>query len=774
MNRTGPEHKSGNRRAAVACIALVALCVPAVLFAATVTGTVRDAETGSPLAFVTVQVIGETERAGKINRGAMCGEDGNFTLDGIPAGRYVLRCSRVGYATYEDSLIVSADREYRRDVALAVQPVEVEEIVVKADRFERERKVQTGFVSVKATELAELPGIIEGDPVRSLQLLPGVQAASDISSGLYIRGGGPDQTLVQLDGVPVYNPTHAFGFFSTFNADALEEVNLYKGAYPARYSGRLGAVLDVNSSDGNRREVSGAAGVSTIAARLTLEGPVSDGGTWMVGGRRTYLEPLLNALSTPESPLPSYYFYDVNAKLSTARTNRGGLTLSTYFGRDKIDYELDSDTQLNLDWGNTLVSAGYGVPLGESLLAGVKFFISQYRSDTDLSIFTTPIVVDNRIQDATLRGEVTWFPSARHRLTAGIQGTQYNVYYRQDFNQENSIDYRRRTYEGSLFVEDEWSVSDGTAVRGGAQFRYLDDGGRFLFEPRLSVVRPLRPQFRLKMGAGVYNQYLQLVTTEGFSAADFYVPIDDTAPPSRSWQTVLGFEWEPARQYKLSVEGYYTGLGDLVVLDDNSQPEATGLTAEDIFYTGGDGYQTGVELFAERRTGALTGWVGYTLGWTRRQFSELNQGNRFPPKYDRRHDLSVVTQYRTGKWRFGVNFIYATGQAFTPVSAWWFVRNPVTGVAKPQLLAAERNSSRLLPYNRMDLSASREFTMFGRPADVYLQIFNVYSRRNDWFVQYDVNMAGEDSPWAWDEYYVDPVIVRQLPIIPSIGLNFEF
>jgi len=765
--------KRKSKRTAVAAVAVVfLLSVAGNALAATVSGRVKDAESGEPLPFVTVQVIGETVRGGTINRGAMCGQEGEFTLPNVPIGRYILRCSRVGYTTYEDSLAVRYDRDYQRFIELTVQPIEVDEIIVKADRFERERKVQTGFVSVKAAELAELPGIIEGDPVRSLQLLPGVAAVSDLSSGLYVRGGGPDQTIVLLDGVPVYNPTHAFGFFSTFNADALNEVNLYKGAYPARYAGRLGAVLDVKSIDGNAREVRGKAGVSTIAARLTVEGPVSNGGKWVVGGRRTYIGPLLDAMSTPESPLPSYYFYDVNAKLSTARTKRGGLTLATYFGRDKIDFDLGSDTRLLLNWGNTLVSAGYGVPVGESLLAGFKFFVSQYKSNTDVSVFTTPIVIDNRIQDITLRGDVSWFLSPIHRLTAGVQGTEYNVYYQQDFNQENAIDYRRKTYEASVFVEDEWSSAAGAAVRGGLRFRYLEDGERFMVEPRLAVVQPLSPVLRLKVGGGVYNQYLQLVSTEGFSASDFYVPIDETAPPSHSWQAVLGLEWEPRRQYKMSIEGYFTGLEDLVTLDNNSQPEADGVTAENIFHTGGDGFQTGVEFFVERRTGALTGWIGYTLGWTRRQFAELNQGNQFPPKFDRRHDLSAVTQYRAGKWRFGANFVYATGQAFTPVSAWWFVRNPVTGQAKPQLLAAERNSSRLLPYNRLDISAARNFRLFGKPAEVFLQIFNLYSRRNDWFVQYDVE--NEDDADLNNNYYVDPIIVRQLPLIPSIGVNFEF
>jgi hypothetical protein len=748
-------------------VALVAAAVwlagPDPSMAAKVTGTVKDADNGEPLGYVTVQVIGTTDRGGSINRGALAGADGSFSLLSVPRGRYLFRATRIGYVAYQDSLFVTEDAEYRRDLEMSQQPIEVEEIVVTADRFSREKEIQTGFISVEADELAELPGIIEGDPIRSLQLLPGVQAASDISSGLYVRGGGPDQTVVLLDGVPVYNPTHAFGFFSTFNADVLDEVNLYKGAYPAKYGGRLGAVLDVNSSAGDRSELSGKAGLSTIAARLTLEGPVGGGGSWIVGGRRSFLEPLLEALSTEESPLPSYYFYDLNAGLSSAGTERGGLSLRAYLGRDVIDYPLDEDSELNLVWGNTLVNADYRVPVGESLLGRLRFSLSRYASDTGLRLFTTPIAVNNRLQDLSVGGDLAWFAGPSHRVTAGAIATQYRIFYQQTFNRDLTLDYRRGTWEAAVFVEDEWTWPDATALRGGVRLRYLDDGQRLLLEPRLSGARPLSPELKLKFGAGVYNQYLQLVTTEGFSAGDFYVPIDETAPPSRSWQSVLGLELQPSPEYRLSVEGYYTGLTSLVTLDTNTPQERTGLTAADIFVTGGTGYQTGVEMFIERRKGSLTGWVGYTLGWTRRKFDEINQGKTFPPKYDRRNDLNAVAQYRRGKWKFGANLVYATGQAFTPASAQWALRDAITGAYKPQVLAAERNSSRLLPYHRVDVSAAREFGLFGNPAEFFIQVFNVYSRRNDWFVQYN-----------FDEDVIDPLVVRQLPIIPSVGVNFEF
>jgi hypothetical protein len=764
MTQIGSNKGGPFRAAAVAAVVMLFYQV-APAMAATVSGMVKDAETANPVSFTTVQVIGKTTKGGSINRGVLCGAEGTYTIENIPLGRYVLRCSRIGYEIYEDSLFIDQDREYRRDVPLAVQPVEVEKIVVEADRYARDKEIQTGFVNVDAEELADLPGIIEGDPIRSLQLLPGVQSASDVSSGLYIRGGGPDQTVVLLDGVPVYNPTHAFGFFSTFNADALEEFALYKGAYPAKYGGRLGAVLDVSSRTGNRSEVKGKAGVSTIAARLTLEGPVGGGGSWIIGGRRTYLEPILNALSTPESPLPAYYFYDFNGKLSSGGGGRGGLTVSGYLGRDNIDYELDADSELQLRWGNTILNGVYGIPVGEILLARVGFAVSRYASTTNVRIFTTPAGIDNRLQDLTVYGGLTWVIGSSHKVSTGVTATRYHFYYRQEFNGDLGLLYQRQTHEASVFVEDEWIFPDGTALRGGARLRYLEDGKRFLAEPRLSGMRPLSETVRLKFGVGLYNQYLQLVSTEGFSAADFYVPIDETTTPSRSWQSVLGVEWLPTPAYRFSVEGYYTELSDLVVLDNRTPPEKTGLTSADIFYTGGEGYQTGAEFFIEKRTGAVTGWIGYTLGWTRRRFAELNAGRQFPPKYDRRHDLNLVTQYRHGKWKYGANLVYATGQAFTPASAQWALLDAITNYVKPQVLAAERNSSRLLPYHRLDVSAAREFRLFGAPAEFFVQIFNLYSRRNDWFVQYNVDD---------EDFTVDASVVRQLPIIPSVGLNFEF
>ncbi len=254
------------------------------------------------------------------------------------------------------------------------------------------------------------------------------------------------------------------------------------------------------------------------------------------------------------------------------------------------------------------------------------------------------------------------------------------------------------------------------------------------------------------------------MTTEAFSGTDFWVPLDDTVDPGSSWQAVTGFEYEPSDRYKLSAEGYYTDMANLVVIDQDVAVDTEGTTSEDVFVTGGTGYATGVELFLQKRTGRLTGWIGYTLGWTRRTFRELNSGARFPTKYDRRHDVSFVLNYRVGKWTFGSSLIYGTGQAYTPVVGRYALRDP--GVPEFETdryaIPGDKNSARLLPYHRLDVSVKRKFGLFGSAAEAYLQVFNAYNRRNEWFVESD---SGGDT---------SPQVFKMLPIVPTFGIDFGF
>lgn len=740
---------------------VVVLALPA--SGAVISGTVRDADDGKPLPYplLALRALGATDSSAA-DRGRQGDRSGAFQFADLPAGAWVLRCTYVGYQTRIDTVQADETTPLHLDLRLRPAPIAVDRVLVQADRLRREREAQTGVVRLTRDVLATIPSIGEPDPLRSLQLLPGVQAASDISSGLYIRGGGPDQTLILLDGVTVYNPTHAFGFFSTFNPDAVGEVTLYKGAYPAGYGGRLGAVVDVSSRTPRADSLVGTVSLSTIAARLALEGPAGKN-RWSVSSRRTYLEPILSGLRKNTPEIPFYNFYDLNAQFTTER--RAGWTeITLYRGRDNLRIEPDADTRLGIHWGNTLASVRYNRALSKTLLARASLSGSEYESLTDANFFNTPFDVTNRLRDLTTNASLRWQFSDAHSLDAGLQASAWDFRFQQSFNRDAPVGLRSKPVELALYADDQRSLQDArTSIRSGLRLRYVSDGDRFLVEPRLAIGHAVTDRVRVKAGGGLYNQYLQLIASEGFSAADVYVPIDATAAPGRSWQAVLGADWDPSDEWRFSAETYYTDLTHLVDFDNRVAADQESFTAADLFVTGGTGWASGLELFAERRVGPVTGWLGYTLGWSRRTFDELNGGAAFPPKYDRRHDFKAVASWKRGAWRYSGSLLVSTGQAYTPAAGRYRIEDPAIGPPTPGglVLPGDRNSARLLPYHRMDFSATRDFRLFGRPANAFLQVFNLYSRRNEWFVQFD-----DEKP------EVD--VIRMLPVVPSLGIEFAF
>ena len=740
-------------RSYVKVLVLLAI-LPQPVRAATLSGFVADQSNGESLPYATVVLKGQGDPIGTLSN-----VDGYYAIRGVLADtEYALTISYIGYISFRDTLTLQAGETRRLNVQLQPEPIEVQEIVVEAKRGEEEQRIQPGFVEIETAQIREMPSIGETDILRTLHLLPGIQAASDISSGLYIRGGGPDQTLILLDQMPLYNPSHAFGFFSTFNPDAIRDMSLHKGAYPAQYGGRLGAVLDVHNKDGNRKGFEASGGVSIIAARLTLEGPIKKG-SWMVSGRRTYIDPILSLIRNEDTDVPAYYFFDLNAKLNRDFSDNDKVQISGYLGRDNLTFDIDTDSFFRIRWGNTAFLGKWTHVFSPALFGNFVAASSHYSSKTDLNILDTRILFFNSIRDYTLKADLDWFASHDHAISGGVLATRYDFEFVQEFNQDDQLDLREKPNLLSLYMQDHWQPGTATDIRLGVRGNYFSEGARIQIEPRLSMSYRTG-NYRWKAAGGAFHQYLQWVTTEAFSGGDFWVPLDETVDPGRSWQGVVGVEWEPSERYQATVEAYYTDLANLVVLDNRVAADSDATTSEEVFVSGGTGYATGIEVFLQRRTGRLTGWIGYTLGWTRRTFAELNRGKAFPPKYDRRHDVSFVMQYRVGKWSFGANYIYGTGQAFTPASARYLLRSPALSQQIEDLtLPADRNSGRLLPYQRLDLSVKRRFRAFGANAEIYVQVFNVFNRRNEWFVVFDET---------------DPDVIRMLPIVPTLGINFNF
>ena len=734
----------------------------------TLSGFVRDGSDGERLPNAAVAIAVESRELG-----ALSNAEGYYAIPDIPAGTWVVTASYIGYTTQRDTLALAAGQALRWDIELERQALEMVEVVVEAEATATsEVNQRPSVVALQVTDVQQMAAMAEPDLLRSLQLLPGVQSASDFSSGLYVRGGGPDQTGILLDQMRLYNPSHAFGFFSTFNPDAIKDVTFYKGAYPAQYGGSLSAILDVQNRDGNRRNFSTSGGVSLISSRLMSEGPLGQG-SWMVAGRRTYIDPVLRAVrrTTDELDGLGYWFYDVNAKVNTQLSPNDNLMLSAYRGNDHLDISLGISDSTNTDtlsfgfgnnWGNEALTGRWTHVFSPALFGRVIAQYSKYHSDITLNLFGTPIAVRNRVRDVSIKGDLDYFAAANHTLRTGVGLTLFRFDYGVLFDQYEN-DQVVKPYLLTAYVQDNWQVTPLTEARLGLRGTYYGEGGHLSLNPRFSLSRVLQEGWRVKLAGGSYRQYLQLVSSEGFSGGDLWLPLDETVEPGRSYQAVAGLEWEPANSYRFSVETYYTDLANLVVLDEEQGENDEQETSEDIFKTGGTGYATGVELFAEKRRGRLSGWLGYTLGWTRRTFPDIDGGRTFPPKYDRRHDVSLTATYRLARWTWTANLVYGTGQAYTPAAARYTLRDPASDRPVDRLLAASRNTARLLPYHRLDVGMRRTFGLFSADVDFYLQIFNAYNRRNEWFIQYDPNDSTEQ-----------PIVVRMLPIVPTFGFDFRF
>ena len=432
--------------------------------------------------------------------------------------------------------------------------------------------------------------------------------------------------------------------------------------------------------------------------------------------------------------------------------------MSTYWGQDDLwlDLEDDEESFVDLRWGNRALTARWTRAFSPALFGHFMAAGSSYESIIALRFLDAPVRIANSIRDLSLKGDLDYFANRNHTLSLGFLATLFEFHFALSFNERTQLDLRQEPVLLEGYVQDEWRPGPTTRVQLGGRGTYFSAGccpssergtHRWHFAPRLALSQALSDKVQVKAAGGVYRQHLQLITTEAFSGGDFWVPLDNTVEPGRSYQAVTGVEWTLSQRYQFSVEAYYTDLANLVTVDTEVPDDNEATHSEAVFKSGGTGWAKGLEVFLQRRTGALTGWIGYALGWTRRTFPELNAGRPFPPKHDRRHDLSFVASYKVGAWRLGASLAYASGQAFTP----------------PSEPPAQRNSARLLPYHRLDVSASRSFELWGADSEFYVQIFNVYSRRNEWFLQLDLV-----------DPEVDPRKIKQLPIIPTLGFNFNF
>jgi hypothetical protein len=754
------------KRALLLLIPLLFLCTHT-LFAqesASVNGYITDAETGETLLTANIALM-------EVNRGTSSNTSGYYTITNIEPGTYTLAASYIGFRRFEREISLEAGENLRIDIEMIPEGVQLDAIVVES-QSERTEQKNIGRAQVSTQLIKELPSVIEPDVFRSVQLLPGVKAASDFSSGLYVRGGSPDQTLILLDETTVYNPTHFFGFFSTFNPDAVKDVRLYKGGYPAKFGGRIGSVLTVFNKDGNRNETEGSVSLGLLASRASLEGPLGNG-SWMLAFRRSTLEPVLAVLRNSVDGVPDkFYFYDVNGKISNDITENDRLSFAFYAGNDNVSVPFQDDANINLKYGNQTVSGQWRRIISENLFSFVTVTGSRYFNEPNFEIAGTPFERNNEIYDFSLKADFEYLPNERNTISAGVWAGNLLLTFQDSFDNQETFNSRISSQYLSAYLQDEWKPVDSWTFNMGLRLNSFTEGEYIRLEPRVSAEYRPTDRIRLQAAYGRYYQYLTLITNEAFSGFDLWLTTDDGVPPAFGDQFVLGAKTIPFSGYGFDAEVYYRTMRDLFELDPFIN-DAAGLDYDELFRFG-EGYAYGVELFFEKQRGPLTGFIGYTYGVTRRKFPGFNtpilddptRARFYPPKYDRTHDLNITTSLRLSeRWSTNAVFSYATGQAYTqPLGRTEISGIPWDNDPRDIFTIGNVNASRLPGYHRLDLAFSRKGTFFKiGEAEWQIQIINVYSRRNVWFYNYDFG----ENPIERQE-------VNLLPIIPSLSYTVNF
>jgi hypothetical protein len=791
----------------------VAQAQPAETAAAAVEGVVGSAATGASLAGAHVLVEGVGAANGDVRRGGAADEEGAFRVAGLPAGRYRVRASYLGYRAAEKQIALDAGETRRLPFSLQTAALEGEDIVVTGEGAAERAERALGAERLTPAEIKELPTPFEPDVFRALQLLPGVKAASDFSSGLYIRGGSPDQTLVRLGETTVYNPTHFFGFFSTFNPDAIGDVRLYKGGFPALYGGRLGAVVDLQNRRGSTENISGTASIGLLASRIAADGPLPDalapadtaGGAWMLAARRSTVEPLFAVLRGQDvDGIPNdFHFYDLNARADVPLSGRDRLTVSGYAGADYLDFSFLDDARVEVPYGNRTATLRWrhlfeDGALGDRAFSDVSVSASRYFSRPRFELAGNTFRRSNELTDLAASADLEVRAGA-HTLRGGARGSVFTSALERSLDGEVLFGPTIQTGRVSVYAQDTWRPGselggDGGSYRpwritGGLRATYHTRGGFLRLAPRLSAqYRPrqlfgtrLDGRVRLQAGYGRYYQYLTVLSSSFFSGADTWYAAGEGVPPAYGDQFVGGVKIDLADAWRLDVEGYYRTMRDLFEIDRYIQDTA-GLPYEEAFWFG-EGHAQGLEVKLERTDGPVTGFLAYTFAQTRRRFPNLNLeegrqtdlaglnaqnalGGSYPPKYDRRHDLKAVLNYDfADQWRATSVFTYATGQPYTRPEAQYKLVAPPQRGSTLDVLVSPFNGARLPAYHRLDLGVRRLGDVFGLDYELQVQLLNVYNRRNPWFYFYD---TGGDTGITREE-------VPQLPIpLPNVALTVEF
>ncbi|AHM61127.1 TonB-dependent receptor [Flammeovirgaceae bacterium 311] len=750
----------------------------------TISGTVKDKQSGETLIGVTIRVQ-EMPSTGTITN-----EYGYYSLT-LPEGDYTLLYNYLGYQTKSQQLALRAGTKI--DVALEDDAQQLSEVVVTATRpDDNVKNPMPGVQKLDMTEINKVPVLMgERDVIKTMQLIPGIKSAGEGNAGFYVRGGGADQNLILLDDALVYNASHLLGFFSTFNSDAIKNVTIYKGGMPSEYGGRLSSVLDINMNEGNNQEYHVNGGIGIISAKLNVEGPIQKGkSSFLLSGRRTYADVFLKLSNDDGISGSSLYFYDLNAKANYTFSDKDRLFVSGYFGRDKLGFQ----DLFGIDWGNATGTLRWNHLVNDRLFSNTSLIFSDYSYRIDINFNDNEIGITSRITDWNLKQEFQYFPNPQNTIKIGVQST-YHTVVPGEISYRGSAPFnlpplqRRYSWENGLYFSNNWNATDkleivygarlsSFSVLGGGDFYGLNEqhqvvdttsyrSGEFVntyvnLEPRLSAALQLNEKSSVKVSYARTTQNMHLLSNSTTSnPTDKWVPSSNTIKPQIGDQVSAGYFRNFAEnRYEFSTEAYYKHMQNQIDYKDGADITNSDVVETELLFGKGRAY--GVEFFLKKKYGKFNGWIGYTLSRTERLIDGINDDSWYPARQDRTHDVSIVGIYELNpKWSLSASWVYNTGNAVTFPSGKYRVDEQVV------FYYTERNGYRLPDYHRLDVGATWQLKKTERfSSELVFSIYNAYGRENPFIINFREN---ENNPSMTEAYQV-----ALFKMVPSVSYNFRF
>ncbi len=796
------------------------LLSPACLWAQhTVSGTITDQTSGETL-------IGATILDTRSGKGTTTNVNGRYTLT-LKGSEAVLRITFVGYEPIYDTISLSSNtiRNY------VLKPsITLSEIVVTAERVNSRESSQMSALEMPVEQLKAVPVLFgEADIIKAIQLLPGVQSGNEGTGGMYVRGGGPDQNLFLLDGIPLYNVNHLGGFFSAFNADAVKNVTLFKGSFPARFGGRLSSVLDVTTNNGNDKKIHGNVSIGAISAKFNLEGPiVKERTTFCISARRTYadfiMRPIIRKLATDidgkTKLVAGYYFYDANAKITHKFSDKSRLYATFYMGDDDVYTRIRTESSLAEDqyldfrnnWGNTVGGLRWNYVLNPKLFMNLSLSYTGYSNRMIAAIDKLAYITPDSVQQSTMNGDYiskihdltgrldfSYIPTPEHDIQFGTYYTNHTIipsvasgsidYFDQiqmddPFRMEAKLrDDTTRSHEIVAFAEDDWSINDIFKVNMGLHFSSFGVEDTFYpsLQPRISGRALLGENLSVKVGYAYMSQYMHLLSTTSVSLpTDLWVPSTKRIKPMTAQQVAAAVNYSIPLVVELSVEGYYKHMHNIIEYRDGATTFGSTAGWEDLVCVG-DGWTYGVEFLAQRTFGRLTGWLAYTWSRTTHLFNrpgqELNNGNPFPAKYDRRHDFSIVLTYKINDWcDASATWVFSTGNTATLAMQKYPVASDDpdaydlnSNLSNTLSHVSSRNNFRMPNYHRADISVNfhRQFKRKNWHRTINVSVYNLYNKQNP-YLTYTSNQ------YSYRGYSKALMQLSIFPILPSVAYTLYF